>query len=450
MGEKAFNGRLTEAELLDIGSATVERPNDPIDSIFGDEQSDNLFARWEMIASEYGVPVMAYYHAMDAETRKATRVPIDTRNIEKGKIAVKLDQSERMRALERAGLRREDPQFREGVQRDAINLVQQVVTRSKIAKYELLATGKVTIQENNLNLTVDFGVPADQNGFTMDLNSGADVSAEIEAIVSAAREKGVQLTGMMCSNRVYSTLRRNQTLRSVINNPVNYGAIISTAALYDYFSSEFGFTQILTSDMVYALDGGVDTTTGRPVRTMKRAFPEDRISFFAANPAGRVGTGLWGVPGEADLDGYGARVSTSGESPYVYLTQWAEKDPPILWTKASALFMPVLYLPSSLWISTVTGLNAVTALTVTSAAGSASGKTAITVSPAKAAQTNVYKYKVSTAAAPAVTEGQNVAAWTTWDGSADITAKTGAYITVAETDAAYKVLKAGSATVTSA
>ena len=34
------------------------------------------------------------------------------------------------------------------------------------------------------------------------------------------------------------------------------------------------------------------------------------------------------------------------------ITQWAEKDPAVLWTKASALFMPVLFNPGSLWIAT--------------------------------------------------------------------------------------------------
>lgn len=85
-------------------------------------------------------------------------------------------------------------------------------------------------------------------------------------------------------------------------------------------------------------------------------------------------------------------------------------------------------------------------LTVTSAAGTASGDTKLTVSPAKA-EGSVYKYKAA-AAETAVTYGQNVQGWTAWDGSADITAATGQVITVVEADSSYKALKAGSATVT--
>ena len=86
-------------------------------------------------------------------------------------------------------------------------------------------------------------------------------------------------------------------------------------------------------------------------------------------------------------------------------------------------------------------------LTVTSAAGTATGDTKITVKPAKENSNNVYKYKV---AAEAVTDGygQNLRNWSTWDGKADITATTGQKITVVECDGTYKALNAGSASVT--
>lgn len=86
-------------------------------------------------------------------------------------------------------------------------------------------------------------------------------------------------------------------------------------------------------------------------------------------------------------------------------------------------------------------------LTVTSAAGTASGDTKITVNPAKENANNVYKYKVA-ADAVTVGYGQNLRNWTTWDGKADIKATTGQKITVVECDGTYKALNAGSASVT--
>ena len=86
-------------------------------------------------------------------------------------------------------------------------------------------------------------------------------------------------------------------------------------------------------------------------------------------------------------------------------------------------------------------------LTVTSAAGTASGDTKITVNPAKENANNVYKYKVA-ADAVTVGYGQNLRNWSTWDGKADITATTGQKITVVECDGTYKALNSGSASVT--
>lgn len=85
-------------------------------------------------------------------------------------------------------------------------------------------------------------------------------------------------------------------------------------------------------------------------------------------------------------------------------------------------------------------------LAVTSAAGQSSGDTSLTVSPAKA-EGGVYKYKVGDAAV-AVTLGQNVASWSVWDGTSDITAATGKVITLVEASADYKAVKVGTVTVT--
>lgn len=92
------------------------------------------------------------------------------------------------------------------------------------------------------------------------------------------------------------------------------------------------------------------------------------------------------------------------------------------------------------------GINGLNNLTVSSSAGTASGDTAITVSPALTSG-NSYKYKVADdVTLPAY--GQSVRNWTSWDGSSDITAATGKEICIVECDANYKAIKGGVATVT--
>ena len=92
------------------------------------------------------------------------------------------------------------------------------------------------------------------------------------------------------------------------------------------------------------------------------------------------------------------------------------------------------------------GADAIGTLNVSSAAGTESGDTSLTVTETKGSG-NVYKIRIGDTAIN-VANGQNVKNWTAWDGSSDITAATGKVVTVVEADNAYKAVKTGSVVVT--
>lgn len=349
--ERNIFGMIPQTDWLDVGF-NVTRPNDPIDGLFGDLKTDNLVAEWESIAAEYQIPVMAQFHAFDTESRKTFRIPIDTHNIEKGLIKVKINQSERMRALTRSGVQN-DAMF-DYVINDGIRLADQVFTRSKVAKNELMATGKVTIKENDLNLTVDYGVPAANTAYTLDFSSSAtdDISTQIQEIIDDATDKGVTINGMMTSRKNITKLRKDPSLQVLIGGATAQGQLIRRADLEAYLETEFGIGTIITNDLTYGKSATIGSN-GRPNVTTARYFPQNKITFFATNPGGKLGTGLWGNPPE--VDDFQIKVGSSGVSPYVFVSQWFEQDPHVLWTKASALFMPVLFNPDSLFIASVTG-----------------------------------------------------------------------------------------------
>ena len=344
-----FNGLIPQEEWLDVG-LQVNRPNDPLDSLVGDIRTDNIMAKWQSIAAEYQTSIMAQFHAFDVEANKTIRVPVDTHNIQKALIKVKIDQSELMQEYIDSGVQG-DEALRDYVLNDGIRLAEQVFTRSKVAKAEMLATGKMTIKENNLDLPVDYGVPAAHTSFELDLSTDADIDSQIQDIIDAATDVGITLTGFITSRKNITKMRRNKALQTAINGNIGAGALISRDALYAHFEQEFGLGRIVTHDLTYGADATLGSD-GRPVIVKKRYFPDSKISFFATNPAGYVGTGLWGDPPETRLAGF-YPVNSSGVAPYVYVTQKMEWDPAVLWTKASGLFMPLLYDPNSLWIATV-------------------------------------------------------------------------------------------------
>lgn len=346
--EKNIFGMIPANEWLNVGF-NVARPNDPIDGLFGDERTNNLVAHWNSIAAEYQIPVMAQFHGFDTESKTTFRVPVDTHNIEKGLIKVKINQSERMRELLRSGVQNDE--MLDYVLNDGIRLADQVVTRTKVAKNEVMATGKVTIKENGLDLTVDYGVPSENTEFELDLSADADIPAQIQQIIDAAAGKGVIITGMLTSRKNVTKIRANESIQKAVNGNIGAGAMVRNAALNAYLEEEFGITTVITNDLTYGASSVIGAD-GRPAVTTARYYPDDKVTFFATNPGGRLGVGLWGNPPELDAAQF-MDVAASGVSPFVYVSQWAETDPAVLWTKASALFMPVLYNPNSLYIATV-------------------------------------------------------------------------------------------------
>ena len=349
--ENNILGFIPRTDWLDV-PFQITRPGDPADALFGDQKTDNLVAEWESIASEYQIPVMAQFHGFDTESQTTFRVPIDHHNIEKGLIKVKINQSERMRALLRSGVQG-DERLYDYVVNDGVRLAEQVITRTKVAKNELLATGQITIKENNLDLTVDYGVPAANKAYTLDFSSSAteDIPSQIQAIIDAASAQGAIITGMYTSRKNLGKFRQNAEIQTAINGNVGAGALVRRTDLNQYLAEEFGITQIIENDLTYGASATIGTDN-RPSITTARYFPQDKITFFATNPGGRLGIGLWGDAPEADVAQL-LNVSGSGESPYISITQWSETDPAVLWTKARALFMPLLYNPNSLFIASV-------------------------------------------------------------------------------------------------
>ena len=85
-------------------------------------------------------------------------------------------------------------------------------------------------------------------------------------------------------------------------------------------------------------------------------------------------------------------------------------------------------------------------LTVTSSEGSSSGQTKITVTPPKSDNENVYKYKLSEQK-ETVKYGDDMSAWTDWDGSEEIDAAENTHITVTECKKDKTAISVGDATV---
>ena len=99
------------------------------------------------------------------------------------------------------------------------------------------------------------------------------------------------------------------------------------------------------------------------------------------------------------------------------------------------------------WLDNMVGYGKLGTLTVKSEAGSATGKTKITVTPAKQGG-HSYKYKAGSSVTDPKYGDVCTSGYTDWDGTAEITARTSQKILIVEVDADNKAMAAGSTTVT--
>lgn len=423
--------RLNFAQNFSVARPTV------LDTIFPDIKTQHFKAEYYRLMQGQNLPTPAYVHALDTEAHIGTRPTFEKVLTEKLFIKEKINQSEQLQMYITNGVPDDDGLIK-WVFDDMGRLAESVVTRTKIAKGQLMSRGIMKIKENNLDMAIDFGIPAEQKIVFGDWSDPEyDIFSDLQRAVKILKDQGKIVTKALTSDTQIQRMRKNKSIQTAIYGAINLGKLVTMAELRSILMEEFKFS-IDSCDEMYAYvkaDGS---------RANKRYFDEDKVTFYTANASGSAGIGLWGpTPEETEY----AAFLEALEKMFVTVTMWATKDPVAKWTKASGMFIPVLPDPYGIVIATVGAGNGILgSLTVNSVAGTATGDTKVTVSPAKASG-NSYKYKVGTSA-NTVTYGQNVQTWVAWDGSADITAATGQVITIVECDSSYKAVKAGNATVT--
>lgn len=333
---------ISNADRLEFSqNISVARPAYIGDRIFPDQKTQNLKAEYLRLADGANIPVMATVHAFDTEAEIGTRPVFDKTEVEKLLIKRKINQTERVRLLTENGVYADDAIVRY-VFDDMRQMADAVKVRTEVAKMEVLATGKMTIKENNLNMTVDYGVPTKNTGFKIDFGPDADIIGQIMAVADAAAESGNALTEIVTSTKILRKLAANKGIQTLIYGTVGAGTYVPAERIRSLFAELFGFGVITTNDLRYK------TQTASGNEATKRFFPEDKMAFLSNGTASSFGVGLWGVtPEEADYGQYNDKSMDQ----FITITQWATPDPVAVWTKASGVFIPVVPNPTGLFIA---------------------------------------------------------------------------------------------------
>ena len=256
----------------------------------------------------------------------------------------------------------------------------------------------------------------------------------IKTVSLTSTESTFQMALAMAKGRVEDKFK--QMHRSIPNGIVGF---VNGLDVYEYIGAanitvqnQFGFQYVkdfMGFNTIFLLSES-EIPRGKVIAT-----PVDNIVLYYVDPS------------DSDFAKAGLVYTVAGETPLIGFHTQGNYHTAV--SEAFAIMGMVLFAEYLDGISVISfgGSETLGDLTVASAAGTDSGTTRLTVTPAKGNEGNVYKYKVASSQTT-VEYGQNVKNWSAWDGKSDITAATGQVITVVECDSTYKALNAGHATVT--
>lgn len=327
---------VTNKDLLEYTDNLEYKTNFAADKYFPKRKSREIKALIRQIVAGGELPVMAQYHSLDAEARIGERPNFVELEIQKLPIKEKLNVTERI--LEAFGSNVSDDVKGEVLRYifdDVSNLVSRVLTRMAVSNTEVLATGRLVINENGISTTVDYNIPtANRISLSQWSTPAHDIIADLDNINNLVKAAGYKITKAICNSSVIGYITKNTALRSTLSN----AAVVPTtqrvvAVLEDAIG--FGFE---VNDDVYKTSINGQT---------KNMYPNDTITFITS-PDNGVGVGALGYTPE-ELAGI-----NRSERSLVTVTSYTTPDPVALWNKASALYVPVLRNPNGLFIATIT------------------------------------------------------------------------------------------------
>ena len=313
-----------QKDLLDY-SREREYPAMLGEELFPEVKRESL--EFDMLLSGSRTPVIASVHGFDTETEIGQR-EAQKKAIELALIKRKMQLKEKeIIALENPRTDAEKNYLMRNVFADFDALAQSVRARVELMRMEVLAKGKVTLNENGLDATIDFGVPAEHKA--ANVNWDSEDSDPIEDIVTWYNKMGVKPKRALTSNTVLSKLLKHPKVIQRLFG-ANATRIATTAELNNYLVS-LQLPQITIYDEVYkkvAADGKYET---------KRYFPEESFAMF---PAGTLGETVYGPTAEEVRLLRDPAIDSEMIGKILIMMYEEGKDPVATWEKAVATALP--------------------------------------------------------------------------------------------------------------
>lgn len=290
---------------------------------------------YRLLAGGTGLTEAATFRTWDAESGIGRTQPIQLLRGELPPISrkIRLSEFDRIRARKVS-----DEKVREQIFNDADTVVDQIAARLEVARGDALVNGSVTLAESG-GMVIDYGRSSSCNITvgTLWSNSSSDPLSDL----MAARDvylglNGVDPGAMVGGRRVWNTLLRNQAVRNQIFPGVQQPSVVQQAML-DAMLEANGLPPFSQYQAQVLVNGSA-----------QKIIPDNVVLFLPPavapdEPEGtQLGATLWGPTSESFEPDY----NLSDDEPGIVAGVYKSEDPVSLWTKGSAVSLPVLANPN--------------------------------------------------------------------------------------------------------
>lgn len=286
-----------------------------------------------------GLAEAATYRTYDAESPVGSRPGFERVTGELPPISRKVRLGEYERLRRRAN---GDEQVVERIQSDALRMTRAVAARLELARGDALTNGSVTINENGVVATVDFGRAASHSvtaGTLWTDTANATVLTDLVAWYDTyVATNGSDPGALLVSTRVSRLMQRNAEVINAIAGSAAGRNRVTRAELDTLLESE-GLPPVFVHDGQVSVNNAATRVIPDTVAVMLPPPVNDPDDWEGTD----LGALLWGTTAEALEPEYGIE---DAEQPGIVAGAYATKDPVALWTKAAAIGLPVLANPN--------------------------------------------------------------------------------------------------------
>ncbi|NFN93622.1 major capsid protein E [Clostridium botulinum] len=336
--EEVFNTN----ELINYFS---ERQETPMlgEALFPERKIQDI--EFDMILGRGGIPVSASVHAFDTKTQIASRQAIQKGAQELALIKRQIPMREK--DIIKVQNPRNDAELAfvlSQLYNDAEDMKKSVKVRTEAMRMELLSSGQIKIEENEVKVTLDYGLPsANKKSATWKASETDKPLDDIKALARAVKKSsGVMPTRALTSDTIVDTICNCTSVRKAIFG-VN-SDMIPTIDDLNNLLSRLKLPKFITYDELYK----IETATGFDT---KRYYPENKITFLSSNTPGETIFGL--TAEEIEMLGNG-QMNEAAMVGNIFIGTYTTVDPVAKYTKAVATALPSCPHADEIGIMTVT------------------------------------------------------------------------------------------------